>query len=74
MSAKDQGDRVAFQVQDNGQGFDPAEVQTRELSRRGLGLAAMAERVNLLGGTFTVRSQLGAGTIISFIIPKDVEV
>jgi PAS domain S-box-containing protein len=60
--------RVFFQVLDNGQGFDARRNLTQEPGSRGLGLAAMEERVRMLGGAITIRSQPGAGTDISFII------
>jgi len=48
--------RVRLQVRDFGVGFDPsAQVQ-------GLGLAAMQERLNLVGGTLAIRSLAGSGT------------
>ena len=54
----DQG-RLQIQVEDHGQGFDPANALADTRSR---GLAGMRERTNLLGGELTVDSALGAGT------------
>jgi signal transduction histidine kinase len=54
---------VLVEVQDDGAGFDT------ETAREGLGLAGMRERVNLAGGTFTIRS--GAqGTLIRASLPS----
>lgn len=49
---------VAIQVGDNGPGFDPASVTDEQR----IGLAAMRERVECLGGWLEVRSHPGQGT------------
>ena len=49
-------------VQDDGTGFDAERV-------RGLGLLGMEERVNHLGGVFTIDSQPGRGTVLSINLP-----
>lgn len=57
------------EVEDNGKGFD-VEVSLRgEGARRNLGLHGMKERATLLGGTFTIRSQLGQGTCLRVEVP-----
>jgi two-component system sensor histidine kinase UhpB len=66
LAAKSQSDEVEFLVEDNGRGFDPAAAE----GPQGVGLAAMAERVRALGGTFKLESQLAVGTRIFFTIPK----
>jgi PAS domain S-box-containing protein len=48
-------------IEDDGSGFDPAEVAGRG---GGLGLLGMRERVVLIGGTLHIESNLGAGTSI----------
>jgi PAS domain S-box-containing protein len=62
-------DQVSFLVADNGRGFDVEEVLTRGSAGRGLGLAAMQERVRMLGGTLKISSQPGQGTEIAFSVP-----
>jgi DNA-binding CsgD family transcriptional regulator len=42
---------VRFVIQDDGKGFDPSEVLD---SASGLGLAAMEERLNMVGGSFQI--------------------
>jgi signal transduction histidine kinase len=54
---------LAFSVVDDGAGFDLSAV------RRGVGMRSMAERVESLGGSLNVRSELGVGTTISATIP-----
>jgi PAS domain S-box-containing protein len=60
---------VSFNIADDGRGFDVQQALAREPSQRGLGLAAMEERVRIAGGSLDIRSQIGAGTSISFTIP-----
>ncbi|UYZ64655.1 PAS domain S-box protein [Hymenobacter weizhouensis] len=53
-------------VEDDGVGFEPEHVTQ---SRQGLGLASIRSRVELLGGTLSIRSRPGHGTGISFQAP-----
>lgn len=57
---------VAVEVSDDGSGFDTNQVVKVAAT---LGLAGMRERVELLGGTFTVTSQLGEGAVVSAKLP-----
>ena len=61
-----------FLVEDNGQGFEVGKLDDLEVGKRGIGLAAMSERVRALGGTFKVESQIGVGTRIFISIPKSI--
>ncbi|NDY41423.1 PAS domain S-box protein [Dissulfurirhabdus thermomarina] len=58
---------LRLQVKDDGRGFDVAAA-SRE-ARFGLGLAGMAERVDLLRGSFRVVSRPGGGTLVSVEVP-----
>jgi two-component system, chemotaxis family, sensor kinase CheA len=49
-------------------GLSTAETLTA-VSGRGLGLAIVQERIERLGGTITVRSQPGAGTVFAMNLP-----
>jgi two-component system sensor histidine kinase UhpB len=69
IAIKRQGDKVFFTVEDDGSGFDVDKILGREASRRGLGLAAIQERLRIEGGEFKIQSQEGAGTRISFSLP-----
>jgi PAS domain S-box-containing protein len=60
---------VCFSVEDNGVGFDLREVLEKDVREKGMGLAAMAERVRILGGSLHVKSEVDKGTSISFRIP-----
>jgi signal transduction histidine kinase len=51
-------------VQDDGAGFDPAQSRGR-----GLGLLSIEERVSELGGSVSISSQPGKGTVLSARVP-----
>lgn len=60
---------VVLEVHDDGVGFDPAaEEQQGGLDH--FGLAGMRERVELAGGTWTMWSRPGAGTVLTASLPK----
>jgi PAS domain S-box-containing protein len=62
-------DYVFFSIADDGRGFEVQQVLAREPSQRGLGLAAMQERVRIASGNLDIWSQIGSGTRITFTIP-----
>jgi signal transduction histidine kinase len=59
-----QGDRIAVDVADDGQGIAPGKGRSA-----GMGLAGLQERVALAGGTLTVESEPGAGTRLHAELP-----
>ncbi|MBC2643312.1 MULTISPECIES: sensor histidine kinase [unclassified Rhodococcus (in: high G+C Gram-positive bacteria)] len=61
-------DAVALDIFDDGTGFDPAPAGSPS-ARGGYGLRAMRRRVEQLGGTFTVESAPGDGTVVAAQIP-----
>ncbi|MCD6292663.1 MAG: sensor histidine kinase [Deltaproteobacteria bacterium] len=63
------GDLVSFSIKDDGVGF-VVDLAKRSRDGGGLGLASMAQRVQLMGGKFVVDSQLGKGCEIKFTLPK----
>lgn len=69
VSAKQQNGYAVFQISDNGMGFDIKEVFARPPHERGMGLAAMQERVRMLGGTLEMKSTIEEGTQIVFSVP-----
>ena len=59
---------IRMEVQDNGKSFEVQDVlSTRK--NKGLGLLGMRERVEMVGGRFTVESVPGQGTTIRAEIP-----
>jgi signal transduction histidine kinase len=66
--AKDDG-RIAFTVEDDGNGFDADGIPTGNGTGKGLGLIIMRERAMMLGATLHVRSEPGKGTRVSLSVP-----
>ena len=60
---------LLVQVSDDGKGFDVSKLTEIEESGRGRGLFGTKERVRLLGGECSVKSQLGRGTTVTARIP-----
>jgi signal transduction histidine kinase len=60
---------IVVEVEDDGAGFDPAEVARPATSGRGLGLLGLRERVALLGGTVMIDSTPGSGTRVRLEVP-----
>jgi len=57
------GDQAILEIDDDGQGFDPAAPHT------GLGLRNLNERGAAIGGRVIVESKAGEGTTVRFTIP-----
>jgi signal transduction histidine kinase len=62
-------DSTRLAVRDNGRGFDVAQTVVVAAGRGRLGLVGMNERVRLLGGTFTLISDVGVGTKVTVTLP-----
>jgi signal transduction histidine kinase len=63
LSGKKNG--ITLRIEDVGDGFDLNEVK----GKGGLGLISMEERVRLVSGKFTIKSQPGRGTIVEVFVP-----
>jgi signal transduction histidine kinase len=68
VQAREDGPIIQAVVRDDGEGFD-VEAALAWRGERGLGLIGMRERVEALGGEFTIGSVPGKGTQISVTIP-----
>jgi len=71
VTSRQDKDKILFVVEDNGKGFDMKEVLNRDATDRGMGLAAIYERVRMVNGSLDIRSREGEGTRITFNIPVD---
>jgi signal transduction histidine kinase len=61
--------QMRVSVRDDGHGFDLDTVALEQARRPSLGLAGMQERAALLGGTVSVSSRPGQGTLVEAAIP-----
>lgn len=64
-------DAVVLDVTDDGRGFDPTAPPASPDAERGHGLPAMRARLRALGGTLTVESAPGEGTVLSAAVPLE---
>jgi len=71
---KKEDNRVCFIIEDDGIGFNIRQGVMPLRKNRGLGLAAINERVKMLGGSFDVQSAKGKGTRLTYSIPVAEEV
>ncbi|HEY4989761.1 MAG TPA: ATP-binding protein, partial [Opitutaceae bacterium] len=60
---------VCLEISDNGKAFDVSRLSSAEWDNR-LGVTGMRERVEMVGGRFSVVSASGAGTTIRAEIPS----
>jgi signal transduction histidine kinase len=60
-------DTIGIEVRDDGCGFDPGEVA----DRHGMGLTLMRERIEELGGRFTLTTRPGSGTAVHARLPRE---
>lgn len=65
VSAEMLADRLVLSVVDQGKGFSPASV------KRGMGLENLEARASRLGGDVSLRSVLGAGTVVEVSLPLE---
>ena len=63
-----QSDQTVLIVEDDGRGFDPAQVSSNP-EKPGLGLTSMRERAMLCGGTLEIDAAPGRGTTIFVRLP-----
>jgi len=62
---------VMIEIEDDGEGFDPAGISATAaaVGGRGLGLAGIKERIELLGGSAVIESAPGQGTRVVLTVP-----
>jgi signal transduction histidine kinase len=61
--------QVRLTVEDLGVGFDPQDA----FNHSGIGLISMRERLQLVGGELSIKSEPGSGTTISAWVPPEVQ-
>ena len=71
ITLRSDGPVLTLVVEDDGKGFEPAEVLADPDVVRGLGILSMQERVALAGGTFSVESAPGRGTRVRAETPLE---
>jgi two-component system sensor histidine kinase UhpB len=60
------GAEIYLKIEDDGKGFDP---EAARMSKRGLGLLSIAERLEIFDGRLSIDSHPGQGTRIQAIVP-----
>jgi PAS domain S-box-containing protein len=56
--------QIELAIEDNGQGFDVEHVRSWKSLKKGFGLISMKERTELSGGSFSIKSAPGEGTVV----------
>jgi len=62
-------DQITVIIEDDGKGFEPEPTMAAAAEGGHFGLAGMRERAESIGGTFTVLSQLGRGSVVTAVLP-----
>jgi signal transduction histidine kinase len=70
VTSETDGRRLVVSVSDAGPGFDPVDACTRSC---GLGLSGLKERVESIGGEFSIGSAAGSGTLITLTLPLEAQ-
>lgn len=71
MTTRDTGDAYEIVIEDTGVGFDVSAVPSADDGHRHVGLHSVRQRLeSMCGGTLTLESQVGVGTVATVRIPK----
>lgn len=54
---------VSIKISDDGHGFEPDNLKNKN-KRSGFGLQGLAERVQMIGGTYSIKSKISEGTTV----------
>jgi signal transduction histidine kinase len=63
------GDDLTMTISDNGIGFDPIDLVSRDVRGTGLGRAGLRDRVEISGGTFQIDAARGKGVCLRMSWP-----
>jgi PAS domain S-box-containing protein len=69
VSLSKENESLELIIEDNGRGFDPESVLETEDVETGFGITSMKERTELSGGSFSIESREGGGTIVRAVWP-----
>jgi PAS domain S-box-containing protein len=69
VSIRTEGSQIRITVVDDGTGFVPGEVFSREGRKRGFGLFSIRERLQLLGGSMKIDSKPRQGARVTLLAP-----
>jgi signal transduction histidine kinase len=69
VSVHKRRNQICIVIQDDGVGFDTAEVYSQAFSLSKFGLFSIREQLENLGGNFTIVSEPGQGTTASVVVP-----
>ena len=70
-----QGQEMRVEIRDDGDGFDTEAVINSTMMLEHMGLIGMQERAKLIGGTVSIESNPGKGTVVSLkfpVLPKQI--
>lgn len=71
VSLKKTGNALYLSIEDDGNGFDPAEIAKFRNLNHSLGMVSMNERAKLTGGHYKLTSAPGRGTNVCVLWPLD---
>ena len=69
ITINEDGNTVLFSIEDDGIGFDEKIAAARSPEEKGLGLATMKGRAQMVGGVLEIWTEEGKGTRITLSIP-----
>ncbi len=72
-------EQLQFRIKDNGKGMNPEQVEhvtdpfytTRTTRKVGLGIPFLKQAAQATGGTFSIESEVGVGTVIDTVFRTD---
>jgi two-component system, chemotaxis family, CheB/CheR fusion protein len=73
LSLREQADMMIVCVADDGVGFDATNGARLSQKIGGFGLANIQNRLDLFGGRVEIESQVGKGTSVTLIVPKELK-
>jgi signal transduction histidine kinase len=65
----EQNGQCVVRVTDEGKGFDPQPLTSKDQAHRRLGLTSASERVELFGGRLEIDSAPGRGASVTILVP-----